>query len=302
MAQKEGRVIYLKNDQIEFGILKDVGGRVVSFGLNGSENFLFSDSALWNEPESDRIIPTPESDFKAYNGFITWVGPQSQWWNQQTLNANRRNCIWPPDPFLEFGSFTIEEQTATSITLRGPKSWVSGIQLTKSFSMFENRLEITVTAQNISDKSVSWDLWSNLRFDAYTNFRVPINSGGLLKIDAVENEYKEPVAYRVEHGHFTFVPTPAISKMKVSKAFLQPSEGVIKIQFGSKVMNVRFELENREAIHPEQGHVEVYNCISVDEKSNLLELEHHSAYKTLKPGERMEMKEVWEVIANPLFQ
>ncbi len=81
--------------------------------------------------------------------------------------------------------------------------------------------------------------------------------------------------------------------MKVSKAFIYPSEGKITVKKPYGIMTINFELIDRSLIHPEQALVEVYNCISADGRSNILELEHHSAFKTLQPGESMVMEEAW---------
>jgi hypothetical protein len=60
---------------------------------------------------------------------------------------------------------------------------------------------------------------------------------------------------------------------------------------------IQFEKHQQSAIHPNQALVEVYNSVAIDSKQDLLELEYHSPYKTLKPGEIMEAWETWEVHA-----
>jgi hypothetical protein len=56
-----------------------------------------------------------------------------------------------------------------------------------------------------------------------------------------------------------------------------------------------FDYVEREQIHPGQGFVEIYKKVSVDPEEDLLELEHHSAYVTLQPGESHELKEHWMI-------
>jgi hypothetical protein len=295
MAQSPDRVIYLKNEKISVGILKDVGGRIVFFGTPGGDNFLYSDSSLWNEPEAKRVIPTSRSFNKPYCGFITWAGPQSQWWNFQNVNPSRKNAVWPPDPFIEFGAFEIKDQTATSITIVGQVSEISGLQLTKSFTIKDNKLEIKVSARNGRNETVSWDLWSNLRFDAYTNFWIPASEKSLIKFDKEETDIRSFVPYSFEGNKFKFTPPTSSPKLLISKVFLYPTEGAFFVQKESGLMVVKFDLVDRKLIHPEQGLVEVYNCISPKGESNILELEHHSAFKTLAPNESMELTETWEI-------
>jgi hypothetical protein len=57
-----------------------VGGRLVSASLSGYENILNSDSAQWNEAPEKRPTMDPAQPFKAYNGMIVWLSPQSEWW------------------------------------------------------------------------------------------------------------------------------------------------------------------------------------------------------------------------------
>ena len=46
-------------------------------------------------------------------------------------------------------------------------------------------------------------------------------------------------------------------------------------------------------IHSNQAFVEVVNSITKEKEESLLELEHHSAYKILIPGEEMLLQETW---------
>ena len=48
-------------------------------------------------------------------------------------------------------------------------------------------------------------------------------------------------------------------------------------------------------IHPDQGFVEIYKLITSSGAGELLELEHHSAFIDLQPGESFSMTERWAV-------
>lgn len=95
---KSESVVWLKNDQIQVGILVDVGGRVVWTSLLGHENLLLSDSAQWSQPESMRPEMTPNKPFMAYNGHINWLSPQSEWWIKQDSfpKLKERRAEFPP--------------------------------------------------------------------------------------------------------------------------------------------------------------------------------------------------------------
>jgi len=76
-------LISLSNGTIEIGLLPEVGGRLVRVSLTGQANIIQSDTTLWNEPSSQRPSLNPLKPFKAYNGEINWVSPQSEWWVKQ---------------------------------------------------------------------------------------------------------------------------------------------------------------------------------------------------------------------------
>jgi hypothetical protein len=296
LSQQTSDMITLQNSQLLVKVLTHAGGRIVFFGSPEGDNFLYSDPELWLKPDSRRGSPTHDLDFNSYNGFITWVGPQSEWWNHQTVNPSRSGSLWPPDPFIEFGAFRIENQSADYLRIVGVESPITGLKFTKTFELKGNRLLISVIAENCRETDVSWDLWSNIRFDAFTCFSVPVDVQSPLRIQTDDNDERTPVPYKIESGQFTFLPYIHKTKALVSKAFIYPSEAcfLVKKDFGT--MKISFERVDQKLIHPEQALVEVYNAVSPDASMNLLELEHHSAFKTLKPGELVNLDEVWEII------
>ena len=295
----KNNVVYLKNDHIKIGILPNVGGRMVFLSRIGGNNILKTDVDQWNESEEERIKPSPFSEFKAYNGLITWVGPQSQWWSDQDVNPELQDAksIWPPDPYLIYGNFKIVNKTETSLTMIGLKSPVSGVQLTKHYTIKNNKLIIKVTGENIRNRAISFDVWSNARFDGFTDFIVPAYDEDLLKVDSKESESVERLAYKIENGFFNFIKElPSKSdKARIGKAFLHPQKGIIIAVRDNTFLLMEFDSVDKNKIHPDQGFIEVYNEISNEDEDGLLELEHHSAYKTLKPGESNTLTETWSL-------
>lgn len=298
-VKAQEKVVYIQNENCKAGFLPDVGGRMVFFSIIGAENFLYSEEKYWNEPETDRIEPSINAPFKPYNGLITWLGPQSEWWNHQDSIDSKKGDVWPPDPWLIYGDYEIVEKTTSKLVLEGPGSPISGVKLTKSFELNGNKLYITTTAKNIRNTNVSWDIWSNARFGAFTNFQVPVTDGGVLRVVANENKMVDKVKYEVKEASFVFYPEmPSAGKIqRISKAFLYPEEGRITANTQSLQLTIEFDKVPFNDIHPEQALVEVYNCISVDGSTDILELEHHSAYTTLQAGESMSLKEVWTIRA-----
>jgi len=60
-----------------------------------------------------------------------------------------------------------------------------------------------------------------------------------------------------------------------------------------------FDFVERDQVHPEQGFVEVYKSLSATGADDLLELEHHSAYVRLQPGESHVLRERWQIYDYP---
>lgn len=302
-CQSQGSLVWLKNESLQAGILTEVGGRLVSFGRLEGPNLLKADSSLWNEPDSKRIIPSPNSEMKSYFGHIIWPGPQSEWWAHQDMNERRRDAgaEWPPDPYLIYSSYKIIDQSKSSILLEGPPSPVSGVQLTKKYSLSKSGLEVEVRMTNSSDVPVSWDIWSNARFDGSTLFFVPACEKGVLRISPDESGQREGLEGEIVEGAFTFViqsPGPG-QKGRYAKAFLHPEEGIIVALTRGAMLVISFDYVEPQEVHPEQGFIEVYKRVTASGRGDLLELEHHSAYVTLQPGESQVLWESWDLREYP---
>lgn len=293
-------LIILGNKKIEVGILPEVGGRIVLLRKPGLKNMLKSDEQLWQNPEKHKPEVSAFSTFKAFYGHIVWVGPQSEWWQYQEINEARRKAKadWPPDPYLIYGKFDITYQSDSIIKMIGPESPISGVRLYKEISI-DNSGVVTFTAiaENIREKSFSCDLWMNTRLDGDALGYVPINDEGILELLVSENKTRETTPYRVENGYFTFQPSVPRKprKEQVQEVHLYPSEGLMAGFSEQQMLLIRFNKYDQHDIHSQHGLVELYSYISDNENDRLLELELHSAYRTLAPGETITLTETWEL-------
>jgi len=296
----ENRLVFIENNFIKVGVLPDVGGRIVFLSNGDNNNILYSNEEFWNEPRQNRIIPKAESDFKAYDGFITWIGPQSDWWSQQDINEIKRSekHNWPPDPYIIYGCYKIVKRTDTVLIMEGEDSPISGLKFYKKFSLHNNQLKIEVKARNIRQQEVKWDLWSNIRFPGFTSFLIPANIDQIKSFDAEVNETTDSMRYNFYNNFFSFMPEePSKGKnMRSSKAFLNPDKGIMAAFRNNNMLLISFDKVREENLYPNQAFVEVYNRIATDTSLNLLELEHHSAYKTIQPGEYIILNEVWQLL------
>ena len=294
-------LIILRNDSVEVGILAEVGGRVVMLRKPGMKNILKSDERLWHDSERYKPEISAFSDFKAYNGHIVWLGPQSEWWTNQNINETRRNqkADWPPDPYLIYGRYEIISKSDSHIKMVGAASPVSGVRLIKEISIDSSGIvTFTASAENIRKESVSWDLWMNTRFDGFARGYVPVGENGIQEFVKTENKTSEVTPWKIENNFFTFCPSlPEKPKTEQEQeVHLRPATGFIAGFSEQQVLVIRFEKLNQYQIHPQHGQVELYNYVNVTGDDRLLELEVHGAYRTLAPGESMSMTEKWEVL------
>jgi hypothetical protein len=288
----------LENDYLRMEVTPDFGGRVLSFSLKDHPNILKLGEPVTTQPEP-RVNARAEAI--GYLGHTVWVGPQSEWWTHQTLNPERKTAEanWPPDPFLVLARNEVVQSAASGVLLQGVPSPISGLQLRKTFNLIEdtnNGVELTVQASNIRNEAVAWDLWFNTRMEPSTRVYVPVASMKDVRVEHWESEIYGPLKYSWIDGLFSLdlVEPPKPKSGRHGKAFIQPSAGWMSGFSKGQLLIITFPLQPREKIHPEQGQVELYlNYLPKSDSAGLLEMEVHSSYQKLAPGELMEAREFW---------
>ncbi len=288
----------LKNQQTQVGILPRPGGRVVLLRKPGMQNVFKSNSNLWCDEKAWPQV-SAFSRFQAFNGHIVWLGPQKEWWIRQHINTKRRDnrAIWPPDPYLIYGNYEITAKTDTSATLLGPKSPVSGVQLSKKITLHsDGRVTFFTRATNIRDEPVSWGLWMNTRLPGWARCYVPAFKDDLVELAVRETESEKPLPYCFYNGYFTFLCHRVSAKPNqkyVQKAFLNPGEPFMAGFCKDQLLKISFAAVAPDRIHPQHAPVEIYNICSAEE--SLLELEMHGPYTTLEPGDSMHLLQTWQL-------
>ena len=299
LAQKDP-LIYIENGGTRAGILGEVGGRIVYISHKGSDNLLKSNPELWNEDPSDRPEIGPEAGWKAYNGHIVWVGPQSEWWTRQDLNKARKEkrSGWPPDPYLVYGNYEIIEKKDNSVKLSGPESKISGLKLTKFIEIKQDgSLYFEVEAVNTRRVAVEWDLWLNTRVNGYTLAYVEVDSEADVRIPSHRRKTNDSVRWAICKDYFYYLPEPPPDNVaqRNSKAFITPSNNYINAFFDKYLLRIEIPEVDPEEIHPDQGVVEIYNSTTGNPENALMELEFHTPYRLLQPGESMKTWEKWQI-------
>lgn len=278
-----------------------LGGRGLLFARHGHANVLKVGNAV-------TVQPQPQVDATAddipYLGHDVWLGPQSGWWRDQELNVERRDAgaSWPPDPWLSFADTRVLEQTAHRIVLEGPDSPITGVRLQKSFTQVEGRddsVDVAVTATNVRAQPVTRDLWFNTRTFADAVVYVPVGDASDVRVVADSDLRRAVLQPRVEAGLLRLQrePIPADMEGRRGKIFIQPAIGWLAAFVKDQLFVIRYALQPRSAIHPEQGQVELYHDDRREPDQGLLELEVHAPVRTLAPGESMQASERWTLLA-----
>ena len=287
---------YISNGGIVLGISAEIGGTALFLSKNNSENILHSNPALWNPAER----PTPEitGDFIPYNGHTVWLGPQSGWWKQQSANAERKQeqAVWPPDPFITYGTYTILHKTEHSISILSPESPVWGVQIQKDYAINPDGsifLSVTLIA---TTQTVSWDIWFNTRVHGFHTAYVCAAPEDIRTEHVISEQSTEmPSHYTQGFFHYTACPPPPSHTERSSKTYIYPKTPHIYAFSSEHVLHITFEKHQKAEIHAEHALVELYNHTEQNPAQSLLELEYHSPYKTIHPGERIEAWQVWNI-------
>ncbi len=291
----------LESSEISVVITPDAGGRILLASRKNQPNFLKLGDAVENH---QTIAVNENTDFMPYFGHEVWFGPQTAWWSIQTLVESRRknNAAWPPDPFVTLADNRILSQSPQKILMKSPASPISGLTVEKTFALVADdprQIDLLVKATNSRESDVAWDIWFNTRSFPQTRIYAPVDLSTLVRTTSWYSPETAPVNYEISQGLLSLkLENPPKGKQQLKgKVFFQPSEGWFAGFNKQQLLIVQFPLEPIANIHPEQGQVEFYMEYSpTNEKLGILEMEVHSAYKKLKPGEFITARERWTLI------
>lgn len=300
MAAPAVEIIRLQNEILTLEVTPGLGGRGLWFSLKGHPNLLKVGEAVQAQPAP---AVSAAADDIAYLGHDVWVGPQNEWWTHQDINPARRDAQanWPPDPYLAYATTRIIERTPSRVVLEGVDSPVSGVRLRKTFqlsSTHADTVEVHASARNIRDTDVARDLWFNTRLPHSTRAFVPVEKESDVRVQSLTGTSIGPLLPRIERGLFS-LDSPPFSTGETArrgKVFAQPSAGWMAGFADNQLFVIRFPHQLRERIHPDQAQVELYLDDQAEAGKGLLEMELHSLYATLRPGESLHATEWWTVL------
>lgn len=287
--------IRLQSIDVVIDVTPALGGRVLHVGRIGLPNLIKTGEPVALEPAP---AVSAEADDIGYLGHDVWLGPQSGWWSDQQVNPARRaaKAVWPPDPYLAFAQTRVVVRSPDRLVLEGADSPVTGVRLLKSFAFDPTdpaTVVVTATARNIRDRPLARDLWFNTRTSAATRVYVPVADTRDVRVEGAKGAVP---SWRIDAGVFAFLPPPPGTAMRRGKLLLDPSAGWMAGFAQGQAFVIRFDLQPREAIHPEHGQVELYLDHAGDLQAGLLEMEVHAPFRTLASGEAMQARERWTVL------
>lgn len=293
-AEGDQHLHMLSNDQVELGVLLAGAGRAVVFRLRDQDNVLDGKPETWDPA----AIPQPEYlKFIDLGGHMVWVGPQNDWWTKQTV-TDKHWGIWPPDPWTINSTFSVESATADSLTVVGPTSPVTGLQMRKSYQLHDHSVTVTTTATNTTQAPVTWGLWSNLHPVRHAEAFVPLTKGS--KVD-IHYAFRHPnvvlpMRYTLsEPGAYFFKPIAQSQEHYQGKAFISNSPNWMAAFANNWCLIVEIDDIPDKEIAPTQAAIEIYVAQPTTSEP-LLELEHHGRYQTIQPGDTTQLNETWRIV------
>jgi 1,2-phenylacetyl-CoA epoxidase PaaB subunit len=149
----------MSNELVQLFIVPEIGGRIIQFVFEGHA-YLFV-----NESLAGRVLPYKEGEWNNYGGDKLWPAPQG--WD------GPHQWPGPGDPALDGGRFTykILQARGNSASVRlisPPDREKTGLRFTRVISLKAGEPQVFFenTMTNVSDRNVSWSIWSVTQVDA----------------------------------------------------------------------------------------------------------------------------------------
>lgn len=155
-------VLWLDNGILRIGVLPAAGGRILSVGFRGGE-MLWRNSELLDDSlrpvDGHTVAPHAGTmaDWRNYGGDKTWPAPQG--WSGPGEWAG------PPDPVLDSGAYTWatrRNDDATTVVLTSADDPRTGLRITRELTLHDGEAayDLSLLAENTSDRPVTWALWN----------------------------------------------------------------------------------------------------------------------------------------------
>lgn len=278
--------VILQLGTLHLEIRPDLGGRITVLRKNKSPNLIdsrpelpFANDGPWSRP----WIP--------WRGHVVWLGPQSDW----PPHPKKTGAHWPPDPALTCSLFQTLENSETTLVLQSPISEATQTQMTKCVRLTSStEVSLSTSVTNCGKGPIGLTIWSNTR--------VPASGRAFIKTKGTQLEQIDPPDgsagfQRFDNGWGFFDNRPGQYK------FFERTPGWNGIayfldQYCLLKTAPPVPLEKQ---HPEHGSIEIYSDKTTNPDLDILELEMHSEFQTLEPGEAATFEEQWSLMKVPEY-
>lgn len=157
-------VYWLSNRRLTLGLVPALGGRLLSFQLDGRE-LLYRNPRLLDDHLhrlDDRHLPPLDgtlASWRNYGGDKTWPAPQG--WSGPAEWAG------PPDPVLDSGCYQadlVESGYGATLTMTSADDLRSGLRLSRTLALPGDSTEFTLEHRFTAvDRPVEWAIWNILQ-------------------------------------------------------------------------------------------------------------------------------------------
>jgi hypothetical protein len=224
-----------------------------------------------------------------------------EWWQHQDLYPEKKNNSdrWPPDPYLIYGEYGVELDNY-DIKLVSPKSPITGLQFTHDIELLpDKQVRFSIRAKNISTDTLFWGIWTNMQLPGNSICYVPMAEADTLWFKKNRTADQDTIPYQMESGYFSFRPEDvgADKSSFMTKACIFPAEPWMAAFNKNQMILIECPRLPRERIHPSQAQIEIFNLLTPGRPDDLLELETHSPYEKLAPGQSTETTLMWRLLA-----
>ena len=277
----------------------DVGGRIVSFKLDGIEAFF-----TLPELRGRRFNVAQAADVRAkkkelgwlhYGGYKTWLAPQDHWTDGL--------------PFLDLdsGSYDVAVQAGPqgcTVCMTSPVCRETGMQLTRRVSMFEGGSVVVHQAMtNRSSEYVRWGLWDVTQVKGPGLAVLPVAERSQFKggVKAYTSEGRSPEVMNLYVGVSGGLAIVTCSEIEPIKYGTDSTEGwiagLLDRQPDHWLAYYKVFEPKRGARYPHKVTGEVYDSGTYP----YFELEVHSPLIPLAPRETYAYSETWTLEWLPKF-
>lgn len=245
------QLICLHEPPLKLCVDANLGGHVIEFSLNGT-NALATDT------------PAIGSTF--------WPSPQQAW-------------DWPPPPALDNAPYKVLQKTP-AIQLMSSVCAITGLQLSKSFSLSAEELVVQYTMINPGDTELRYAPWEITRVGGGITFYrsddpiLDISSGSVI----------------AEGGHVWHEYQPQLQQQN-EKVFGNGSSGWLANAYNGLLLIKQFQPVPTADIAPGEAEVEIYG--HGDEEQPYIEVEQQGRYQTIAPGEQVHWQVKWRLLTIP---